>query len=364
MTKKISIGKSKGKSLYGSNKSHVSFESNSFFIGIVDHVVTKGSEDLQPQEGAEFMDNRNVVYVYPIDSNDLTIKKCYTMNSHEVDMPITGEPVLVCKTNVGNIVIDRFSPHAFGVNYELGDYLLRNVGDGNIRVEIDDETKKRLGIETVKPFFSKEGSKAFFGRNNQYMIFDYGSRIESESEENEYTSEGSFIRLGIKDSEKQHSSKSDRSQIIVGVNAKVQTAIETNIESQFNPDVEDEPNNGIGFQSDELVFVGRQFVVLYSQVDMLLTGGRNLYVDFEKIIQKAENIKIGSEKADQPTVLGNKLVDMMEDLVEIMLSQTHLHPQGPTTGLNPTSQNKLRRFKSKYLKKNKSPIHSRKIFNE
>lgn len=369
MSKSISPTKNKGQSLFGGDSGRTVSRSDQFFIGVVDHVVDKESNNLvkytNDDELGKYLDDRYAVYVVPIDNNDdLTINKCYFLNTHNIDIPISGEAVLVMKSTVGNLIIDRFSPNAFGINYELFDYLLNdNMVNGNISIEIPNEVRKAIGIggtQQVKPFDLKLNSKAFLGRNNQYIIFDYGSRKGGDAEEEEYGSDGSYLRFGIKDSEEEKIGKEDPVSILLANNVKIQSIVGGNIESEFNKDSKYEPDNGIGIEGDELVFFGRQFVVIYSE-DMLLCGD-NLYLDFEEVTVKSEKIKLGSKNAKNPNVLGNELVDMVSELIGIMKNTKHLTPSGPSTGPTPDTILKLEKFKIKYLNKNSSPIHSNKVF--
>jgi len=48
-------------------------------------------------------------------------------------------------------------------------------------------------------------------------------------------------------------------------------------------------------------------------------------------------IKLGSEQAAQPLVLGLITQTMLSALVQGILDHNHTHPQGPTTGLDPAS---------------------------
>ena len=367
--------KNRGKSLFGENGGKVQFQKNEIFIGVVDQVVGKDSDVLEsivPEstDNKELFDNRTLVYVNPIELNEPdTLVKAYFINSHSLDVPLVGEAVLCCKTNVGNIIIDRFSPHAFGINFELSDYLLSNklYAQGNTKLpefSLSGKAKKELGmssVEEVSPFFPQLGSKVFLGRNNQYMIFSHGPRYESDAEEQRFSEDGNFIKIGFREPGNQIDAKADPSLILVAQRAKVQALMEATIESKHNPDPDQEPDNGMGFQSDELVFFGRRFVVLYSRQNMLLKGEGNLFLEFREIIQQAEKIRLG-EKADDPAVLGNKLVEMIGDLVEILNAFTLLTSQGPTTGLAPNTRAKLTSFKQKYIKRDNSPIHSKRTF--
>ena len=377
MAKRSAGSKNRGKSLLSGGSGNVQFDTSQIFIGVVDHIIKKDSEDRQTylsedSEISDYVDNRNVAYIIPIDKNTPdTLVKAYFMNSHNIDMPMVSEAVLCCKTSVGYIVIDRFSPNAFGTNFELSDYLLSKKlsGQGNfqgISVEASKDLRKKLGvkpIEEVAPFFQKEGANVFFGRNNQYMIFDYGSRINADDQEQQYSEEGSFVKLGLKQDGEQVDTKEDPSVVVLGKDTKVQSLLEANIESEYNVTEDGEPENGMGIQSDQLVFFGREFIVIYSQRDMLIHGEGNLYLDFKKIVNKADRINLG-KNAKQPIVLGNEFVDMMNELVSIILDSKHLTKQGPTLRISPETEAKLRKFKAQYLRQNNSPVHSQRTFSD
>lgn len=377
MAKRSAGSKNRGKSLLGGGSGNVQFDTSQIFIGVVDHIVKKESENRETylsedSDISQYVDNRNVAYVIPIDENSPdTLVKAHFMNSHDLDMPMTSEAVLCCKTSVGYIIIDRFSPNAFGTNFELSDYLLSKKLSSQgafkgISVEASKDLREKLGvkpIDKVAPFFQKEGAKTFFGRNNQYLIFDYGSRIDADDQEEEYSKEGSFLKLGLKQDGEQVDTKEDPSLVVLGKNTKVQSVLEPNIESEYNVSEDDEPNNGIGIQSDQLVFFGREFLVIYCEKDMLLHGNGNLYLDFKEIVNKADRINLGNN-ANQPVVLGNEFVDMMDELISIILNSKHLTQQGPTLRISPETEAKLRKFKAQYLRENNSPVHSQRTFSD
>lgn len=372
MSKSLSSNRNLGKSLYQGGTNSVS-RSDQFYIGIVDRVVDASDNDVIRRSDnpsvSDFMDDRYAIYVVPIDlgSNNV-LNKCFMINSHNMDIPISGEAVLVMRSNVGNVIIDRFSPNAYGVNYELSDTLIQStISSDSPFIELTKEAIDTIGIKgfsDVKPFDIKLNSKAFFGRNNQYFIMDYGSRKASDIEEEEYNGGSSNIRIGIKNSESQHVGKGDPTHIVLVENGKIQSLLDSVVESTFNPSYDRQGDNGFGVESDDLVFIGRQFVVIYSLQNMLISGERDLYIDFEQVILHSPKIKLGSEDARNPSVLGNELIEMMSELISVIQSMKHITPQGPTTGLTPDTIIKFEKLKSKYLRSNNSLIHSKKVFLE
>lgn len=349
-------------------------DESDFFVGIVRDFVDKDSNLLseltQSKDYSEYIDNRNVVYVTPIHSELDNVTPAIFLNSHKIDVPIIGEAVFCVKTGMGNLVIDQFSIHQFGLNYDVYDFLFDiYLEDGELNIEYPEEYAdkiKKQGVKKVTPFFPKIGSQNWLGRNNQYLIFDNGSRHDAEDEEHEKTKNSANIKLGFREEGEQVDSREDQFVVITRDGSLNQLMTK---DYKSKDKLEDEPNDGIGVQSDQVVMIGSRFVVMYSMKDLLIEAKEKLIMrankifgESEEVVFKSGDIKLGSEQAGQSFVKGEELISLLKKIISLIESSTYL-VTGSSAVPDPSYLSKLKTFKATKLNNN-SNILSRKIKGE
>lgn len=351
-----------------SNKGDIPKDHN-FFIAIVQDVVDKDSDILSKQYDSgdikEYVDNRNIVYVTPIDTDYRTsVIPAFYLNSQYLDVPIKGEGVLCLLTHFGSVIIDRFSENAFSLNYDKIDSLLsgrakKRSEDIFIDVESDD-TEDKFNKETVfdvAPFYPKVGSKNFLGRNNQYLIFDHKARYEASDTEKRHTNDGNYIKIGFRFKGKQIDTREDSPLIILAQDAKLSKLLSVDYTSKNKLDTDVEPNKGIGMQSEEILFIGKRFTCLYSNKDMLLYAknkvtieSKSFEIENNRTEVKSSDIKLG-RNANSPLLLGDKFIESFsKDLIKIIENAQYLTMRGDQTiKASVKTKAQIQKFKAKYL---------------
>lgn len=354
------------------NKPRYTQYNKDIFIAIVRHVVDEESDILEslrgvPENLLEYVDNRNVAYITPIDSNfSNSLVTAYFINSHDIDYPLKGEAVLCVNTELGNIIIDRLSMYGYGINYDVMDYIQQSerfIDNPKTSESIELEKNEdiiRENIEKVAPFFSKKGSRTVLGRNNQYLIMDMKARSEASENVKEYTDNGKFLKLGFRDSGNQHDDRKD-SQIVFTKDALLQYMMEGRIPSGYNVDPDDEPDEGIGIQSDEVILRGNRFVVIYSKQDLLVKA-KNIY--FESDLFELNSKRVNLQKdASNPVVKSKELRDALDQFSQLVNNLMVATPTGPAP-LDPSSKTNVQRFRNRYVMPQNPPYASRKSFTE
>lgn len=355
----------------GGNNKNLSFkthierelETNSFncFIGIVDSVKYPEDENLEIFDEEFELDDRYLVTVRPIDSKNAQLVECFLMNNHDLDLPVQGEAVFVFSNSAMNIIYDRFSPYAFGVNKSYSSYLTTSnltylptpVEDQDSNPEEDEFLKQT--VTSVKPWTLPRGSKAYLGRNNQYLIFSSANFREATSETNDVI----MVRSGIRNEGDDSFSSDDPIFHLMGKNINAYDIFNT-----FDVEMETEDiHTKHGFSADEILFQGKHLIVLYSFKNIIIKSNRIDILGTERVKVDAERIELGLEPTE-PSVLGNKAVEMLDEVIGLFEAMECLTPAGPSKGITPTFKTRLNQFKLKYNKKNTSPIHSRKTFIE
>lgn len=367
-SKKRIVGSNPSSSLSQYSKKSYDTVNQEIFIGIVKNIIDHDSDNLEsirdiPEELEEYVDNRNIAYITPIDSNfSNSIVPAFFINSHDIDYPLVEEAVLCVSTDLGNIIIDRLSIYGYGLNYDMMNYLQSSGSfvDDNRNIVTTKENEDeflRENIKKVAPFFAKKGSRAILGRNNQYLIFDAKERLNSSEKIKENTSSGKFVKLGIRENGSQQDTKEDN-QIIITKDALLQFALNKRIPSNYNVSEEDEPMEGIGIQSKEIILKGSQFVVVYSNEDMLIKA-ENMYI--QSILTEMDSDRINMvPDADNPAVKSNELTDLFNDLIDILDGAQAITPWGPAP-IDPATRLKLQKLKLSYLE-NIPKYSSRKVF--
>ena len=319
-----------GKKLLSFLESSTSENFNNSFIGIVRSFVDKDSELLETYSDSdqyrEYIDNRNVVFVTPIDKNANTIEPAIFLNSHEMDVPILGEAVLCMQSELGNIIIDRLSLNQFALNYDSYDFLLDKLLVGSeVEIEYPEEFKEEINRESfrdVAPFFPKMGSKNILGRNNQYFIFDHGEHRDATANEKEHTKDGDFIKVGFRVKGNQTDSREDPTLVTFARRAKLSKMLTEEYRSKYKQSEEVEPNEGLGAQSDQIMFIGRKFTVIFSLRDMLIEAKEKLILKSRLLILEndetdvvSNKINLGSKNARSPYVKGDELLNILKEII-------------------------------------------------
>lgn len=339
------------------------------FVGIVEYVIDTESDALTTNPENDLIDNRYIIFVKPVDSRGLMNSvKCRWVNNASMDIPVQNEAVLCIPTSQGIFVIDKFVVTAQNLNFDPQTYMLSTgYGGGNDiqTIKIDEKQKKYLKkqpLDVNPPFKCKVGSRYELGRNGQYLIFDSGKRVDDDRE-----SDGTFLKVGIRNEGNEEESSED-DVIYIARDDKISQFMDVSmdINSDFEIPEEEMSNRGIGLMSDDLYFIGRRYMVMFSQKNFIIRSYENIFLESNKsMVLESKEIKIGS-KAEEPIIKGNEAITMVEDLISIInsLQQGILTSMGNTLGFAPNVLMAINKFKSKYLKKDTSPIHSKKGFIE
>lgn len=339
------------------------------FIGIVEYVIDTESEALSTNPDNELIDNRYTVFVKPVDSRGLsTSVKCKMVNNASLNLPVQNEAVMCIPTNQGIFITDKFTVTAQNLNFDPATYMLSTGyggGDKLKSIPIDENQKKYLKkqpLDVNPPFKCKVGSRYELGRNGQYLIFDYGKRIDGERE-----SEGSFVKVGVRAEGNEEESPED-DVIYIAKDDKIAEFMDfsMDIDEDFEIPSEEMSNNGIGMKSDDLYFVGNRYVVMFSKNNFIIRSYEKIFLQSNvSATVESDRINLGIG-AEQPMVKGNDVVKMMDEFISIIESmQTGiLTSMGNTLGFTPNILASINMFKSKYLVDNQSPIHSKKNFVE
>lgn len=337
-----------------------------FFIAVVREFVTEESEIYKSYSNDEdfknVLDNRNLLMVTPIDSNPRDIQPAIFINSHQMDIPLLGEAVFCIKTNIGNIVIDRFSINQFALNYDGYEFFLNNITDKE-SLEIQypenyEENFKKEGISKVAPFFPKQGSNVWLGRNNQYIIFDHGVRKNAGINEQQNTKRGEYVKIGLRKKGNQTDDREDPTLFIIARQAPLTDLISEEIPKNGLLSPEQQPENGVGLQTDQMIFFGREYIVVHSKRDIVIEAIRNMKLKSEKLeiisdkfILDSKEIKLGSENSKQPFVRGNDLIDLLKDFISLIEKGSYL-VTGTSAKADPAFIAQLRMFRQRNLNKN------------
>lgn len=366
-----------GKRLINFLKQSGSQQTDNMFIGVVRGFVDKDSNLLQSYSNSDlykdYIDNRNVIYVTPTDQDTNSIEPAVFLNSHEMDVPLLGEAVLCVSTELGNVVIDRLSSNQFALNYDSYAFLLDNVlGGEEFEIQLPEGYENEFNKESfrnVAPFFPKVGSKNWLGRNNQYIIFDHGSRRNAGVNEETTTEDGSFVKIGIRREGEQTDTREDRSVILLARDASLNNLMTEHYRSEDKLHDDAEPQNGMGFQSEQMILYGDRFTVIYSRRDVLIEAreraiirSKKLFIDNDETILDSDKIKLGSDGANQSYVKGQELVSMLREIISLIENGSYL-VTGTSAVPDPTYMSRLKAFKARKLNKN-TRILSKKIKGE
>lgn len=366
-----------GKRLINFLQQSGSQQTQNMFVGIVRGFVKEGSELLQSYSTSDlykdYIDNRNVIYITPSDQNANSIEPAIFLNSHEMDVPLLGEAVLCVSTQLGNIVIDRLSSNQFALNYDSYAFLLDNsFGGDNFEIQLpegyEDEFNKE-SFRDVAPFFPKIGSKNWLGRNNQYMIFDHGSRRGAEGDVKNRTENGSYVKIGIRREGEQSDTREDKSAILLARKASLNNLMSEHYRSEDKLQDDAEPEYGMGLQSEQMILYGERFTVVYSRRDMLIEArerliirSRKLFMDNEETILDSDRIRLGSEGAKEPFVKGEELRSLLREIISLIENGSYL-VVGSSAKPDPAYLSMLKALKGRKLNKN-TRILSKKIKGE
>ena len=352
-------------------------EKSDFFIGVVRAFVEKDSDLFESYSEHEIykdvIDNRNLIYITPADEHINVIEPAIFLNSHEMDLPLIGEAVFCVKTNMGNFILDRFSINQFALNEDIYEYLITNIGgESTLDIEFPEGYEDKVlkePVSDVAPFDPKIGSKVWLGRNNQYMIFDSGSRKKAGVREKQTSEEGSFVKMGFRINGSQTDSREDPTMVTMVRNASLNNVMTEQYRSKERPEGEEEPKNGYGIQSDHIVLIGRRYTVIYSLRDIIIEAKRYIIqratkmdISVDEYLLKSKNITLGSENASEPFVKGEQLMSLLQDIISLIENGTYL-VTGTSATADPTFRARLRQFKSTKLNKF-SKVLSKKIKGE
>jgi hypothetical protein len=218
-------------------------------------------------------------------------------------------------------VIDRLSPFAFGVNYDPKDASVgANADPTNMSRKVHsgvDPSYGKYGIKKSitenRPFYYKPASYNRVGRNNQYFVLDAKPRLEPTGEEQPWSEDGIFFKMGIKDGERQVEHRLDPTKITGTVDAKIQPMMEQKPFSVRNPSLEQQSWNGVGEESDDIYHSARKYAVTYSGFEILNNAVKNFYVDAPRFSEhESGRIHLG-RFSNHPLVLGWKHIEMWEE---------------------------------------------------
>lgn len=339
------------------------------FVGIVEAVKYPETDSIRKFiEDTDIYDDRYMVLIQPIHSRIGNFLWCNFLNNHDVDLPIEGEAVLCANIGDTNVIIDRLSPYAFGLNYNLSTHLLANKVFGNVNItsnldDLPDDLKNRFRREEIiknKPIRLNPASSYRLGRNNQYIIMSSGAPSDFEDEEE--FKDGVFLRLGLRREGEEHVGSDDDSFTLHAKNVDVRSFLERDIDDIDNlPD--SKKSAGYLTQTEEAIIYGKKYVILYSTRDIFLKA-KDIYVQADRLAQiQADRINLGAN-AEKHGVRGEDLVEAMRDMIDLMRSASYKTPSGPSRGTMPQFETQLRLFQTKWLNDTSTPIYSRKTFIE
>jgi 3D (Asp-Asp-Asp) domain-containing protein len=341
-----------------------------FFIGIVRGFVDKDSVFLKELDGqnakTNFFDNRHTVLVTPLDSpySEAIVESHFCNTSHHMDVPVENEAVLCMKTQAGNIILDRLSIYSYGVNEDNQIYLLSKFGTQTTKINTDYNSFKQERVERVLPWFYKKGCTYTIGRNNQYIVFDAGFRQNAPESEKEKTTDGKFIKVGFKKPNASEDSANDPSSVLISQDASIFDLFKTKFKSQqFNE--QEQATDGVGIQTDDVLFIGRNLVVFYS-LNKLYIKGKQVFIEADSLLElQANRIDLG-RGADKKAVSGDDLIQALSDIHLILQSMSTgslVSPAGNVIA-TPDLISRITQLNAKYQfsSKNSSPLLSQKIY--
>jgi hypothetical protein len=343
-------------------------DSREQFVAVVRAMVERDSPLLQ-SFGERFMDNRHAFFVTPIDSNsDNTYTIAYFMNgSHGMDLPLPNEAVMCVNINSNIFIVDRLSVYAYGVNDDNSVHLLSKIGTYDPKAKIteirnDFNSFKKESINTVVPWFFKQGCYYKIGRNNQFLIFDAGSRSQRSSKETDETTDGKYIKMGFKEGDKDYESGRNPSSIIISKDAPIFSLFSSKVNSSVIDENKTSSQNGIGIQTDDVLFIGRRSVTLFSPEKLLLKSNR-IFLEAETSVNvTSPRINLGNAEVNAPIAKAEPIAEALSDLASIL--QTLVSTPTPPVGapLNPLLINQIVTFVNKYTLKPTTPISSKEVF--
>lgn len=341
-------------------------QNNRFFVAIVKGFIDNKSDFLK--EFSNNIDSRHTFLITPIDnvSSD-SIEKAYYLNvSHGIDIPIVGEAVLCVQLDLGIFIIDRFSPLAYGVNYDPQFILssLLKSENGNTDVNLENNYFNRLKLSENKLFNFKSVGRYFLGRNNQYIIFDSNAVLDTTGTKFDKLNDSNFLKIGFKHLDKEHESYDD-SMILLSDSKSVLDYFNTKMNGKISKTVTFDESENIGIQTNNLAFIGRETIVIFSEMDIVISALNIILEAQEEINIDAPKINVGLD--GNGAILSHELIDMINDItsvIETMVTSQLLTPSGNGTFLPPTItkvRTDLQKLKSQYLNKQSSKMISKTV---
>lgn len=357
------------------NSSSTNAKSDSIFVASVIGFVDEESDSLETLSSKSDINTINYCIVRTINKAGFptTLHIPFANISHGADIPAEGELVLCVVTQLGTFIVDRLSPFAYGINYDpsfVGS-MVRSATTGAqevVRLNIDSPFFKKETLEENKPFKIKPYSKSILGRNHQYLIFDHGYNLNSDDTKKELLKDGSTIKIGFRETDKSSESHDDNLMIITnGFNAS--SYFNEKILNKEFQNITDLSNKSVGIQSDDIILIGKQYLVLYS-VTNLIIASQNVSIEaVDNLNLNAQTVSIASDEVNlgkgdlQPAVLGDEVVDMMKDILDVLTKLTtgiiSTPPSTPAL-ISPEIVTKIAELNIKYTNSN-SPYLSKKV---